>query len=466
MKQGIGSLNIIIVWFCFFFIMKNAEAVSTIDQLISSTERIELTVNKSHLISLKTSASRVSVVAPEIADVQILDPMQILITGKTVGETSLLVWTDDGETRMIDVSVIWNTREINKILNHTLPDHAIETVSLEDGVALRGQVPSIGDVNHAVEIAQSYAPKVVNFLDVPGVHQVLLKVRIAEVARSFREEQGFNYLLSKSSITTGNTLGGLVSGDFAQGGDVDISDAVTMFFGVPNEDVLAFVQALKTKGLISILAEPNLIARSGESASFLAGGEFPIPVVQGGLGNSVSVEYKEYGVRLNFTPTVMKDKLINLDIEPEVSDLDFTQGIKLGGYVVPVITTRRAHTIIQLKDAQTFAIAGLISKSKQKAMRKIPGLGDIPMLGILFRGKELDAKETELLIMVTPFLIAPLQAGTEYPLPSDLADQVMEKMQDEMEGRNPDVTQTEYDTSSSASNAMLRSRGIQTNKKY
>ncbi|RJP33488.1 MAG: type II and III secretion system protein family protein [Candidatus Omnitrophota bacterium] len=463
MKQAIRVFILLFILSAFDFLLPTAEALETIDQLESSQERIEIVINKSHLLTLKCPASRVSVVAPDIADVQILDPRQILITGKSPGETSLLFWTEDNETRMVDVSVIWNTAQIQKMLSHTIPDHAIETVSLEDGVALRGQVESADNVEQAVEIAQSYAPKVMNLLEVPGVHQVLLKVRIAEVARSFREEQGFNYLISKNSFITGSTLGGLMAGEYSPGGKVDISDAVTMFFGIPNEDIMTFIQALKTKGLISILAEPNLIARSGETASFLAGGEFPIPVVQGGLSNSVSIEYKEYGVRLNFTPTVLKEKTIHLDISPEVSDLDFTQGVKLGGYVVPVIVTRRAHTVIQLEDGQTFAIAGLISKSKQKAVRKIPGIGDVPLLGELFRGKEIDEKETELLIMVTPYLIAPLKAGTEHRMPTESSDQIMDGMQEPRVDWNSVFKKS--DEMSSSDEAMLSSRGISPNKK-
>ncbi len=447
-----------------------AWAVPTVEQLISSSEQIEITINKSHLLTLKCPVTRVSVVAPEIADVQILEPKQILITGKAVGETSLLFWTEDEKTRMVDVSVIWNTKQIKEALQTTMPDQAIEAVSLEEGVALQGEVQSLDGAARAVEIAQSYAPKVINMLNVPGRHQVLLKVRVAEVARSFREELGFNFLVSKDSLSGGSTLGGLISGDLTSTGSVEMSDAVTLFLGLPNEDIMSFVQALKAKGLISILAQPNLIARSGETASFLAGGEFPIPVVQGGLSNSVSIEYKEFGVRLKFTPTVFEDENIHLDISPEVSDLDFTQGIKLGGFVVPVIVTRRAHTVIQLQSGQTFAIAGLINKTKQKTVRKIPGLGEIPILGGLFRGKELDEKETELLIMVTPYLVAPMEGaetGQGYPMPTDFNESVEEKMEEPTVSWKPLSNRADHVPDySSTTEAMYKSRGISTNKKY
>ncbi|MEW6235491.1 MAG: type II and III secretion system protein family protein [Candidatus Omnitrophota bacterium] len=396
---------------------------NSIDKLLPNNESLEIPVKKSSLVKLKTPVDRVSIVAPEIADVNIVDPKQILITAASVGETSLLLWTKDGQTRAIDVKVVWNTKAIQDAIQAILPDEAIEVVSMEGGAALKGEAHSLDAADRAMEIAQSYVPKVINMMTVPGLQQVLLKVKIAEVASSFRDEMGFNFIYHGGSIQGGSLLGDLITGDMTQGGTVDMSDVVTLFFGLPNSDVKGFLQALKSKGWIHMLAQPNLIARSGETANFLAGGEFPIPVVQGGAStNAVTIEYKEFGVRLQFTPTVMDAESIHLDISPEVSDLDFSTGVKMGGFMVPSLITRRAHTVIDLKNGQTFAIAGLMSQNKQKNTRKVPGAGDIPILGALFSGKEISQKETELLIMVTPHLVAPLENGEtmEMPTPPEL----------------------------------------------
>ncbi len=267
--------------FAVLYAVSNGWALPTIDQLLPSTERLEIVVNKSSLVRLHQPVSRVSIVSPEIADVQVMGEKEILLTAFSVGETSLLIWMEDGTVRTVDVVVSVNTRPIAEAIQHSMPDEAIEVMPLNQGVALRGQVQGIGRVDQAVEIANSYSPSVVNLLDVPGVHQVLLKVKIAEVARTFREEAGINFQILDNDFQGTSMLGGLVSGNLDQPG-LTVSDAVTMFMGLPNSNINAFIQALEEKGLMHILAEPNLVARSGETASFLAGGEFPVPVVQGG----------------------------------------------------------------------------------------------------------------------------------------------------------------------------------------
>jgi pilus assembly protein CpaC len=262
--------------------------------------------------------------------------------------------------------------------------------------------------DQAMQIAQAFVPDVINLLEVPGKHQVLLKVKVAEVARSFRENLGVDFYFNNRGMYTGSLLGELSSGSL-DGGQIDVGDAANLFFGLRSTNVDVFVQALHDQGLLQILAEPNLVARSGETATFLAGGEFPVPIVQGGMSDNVTIEYKEYGVRLNFTPTVLSDRVIHLDVSPEVSDLDFSQGVQFGGYVIPLVLTRRAHTVVKMEKGQTFAIAGLISQTKQKGKRKVPVMGDLPVLGNLFQSRSLTARETELLILITPEIVAPLR---------------------------------------------------------
>ena len=400
-----------------------AQTLPTIDELIPNDESLALTINKSQLLTLNVPATRVSVVAPEIADVQILDPKQILITARQVGETSVIIWTEDEKMRMIDVCVDWNTHQIERQLKHIMPDDPIEVLSTDHGVALSGEVGSIYGVERAMNIAQAYSPEVLNLMEVPGVHQVVLKVKVAEVARTFRDEFGINFRYLGGDVQGGSLLGNLAGGDL--GGQLTVADAVTTFFGIPGSNIEGYVKALKEKGLLEILAEPNLIARSGEKASFLAGGEFPIPVVQSGSNNSITIEYKEYGVKVDFSPIVTEDQRIQMDILSEVSDLDFSNGLELGGYVIPVVVTRRASTVVKLSDGQTFAIAGLISKGKQITNQKVPGVGDIPLFGSLFKSKSLEEKETELLVMVTPHLVKPLNNADDYPGPSEIEYRTM-----------------------------------------
>lgn len=400
---------------------------SLIEAYLPKNDRIEMFINKSHLIRLRKPVEQVSVVQPEIVEVQVMSPQEILLNAKSIGETSLMIWTGEGEYQQMDVRVKWNVDQIKESINHFLPDEAIEVVSLSDGIALKGNIHNIAALEQAVQVASSFTPKVLNFLNVPGNQQVLLRVRIAEVARNFREDLGFNFLVTDENVLAGNLLGNLASGDFASGddnSDIQLSDAVTIFFGLQKGDVFTFLQALKREGMIHILAEPNLIARSGQNATFLAGGEYPYPVLQtgsgGGNSNAITIEFKEFGVRLNFTPTIVDKGEIMLDVSPEVSDLDFANGITIGGFNVPSLVSRRAHTVVKLDDGQTFAIAGLISRTRQDTKQKVPVLGDMPLLGNLFRGSNKNVQETELLILVTPHIVGQVDHIEESITPTEV----------------------------------------------
>lgn len=419
MKQANHTITILTMFILMLFQEHSGWTLPTLEELIQKNERLQLAVDKSQILKLRTPAKRVSIVSTTIADVQILDPNQVLISAKSTGETSLIVWMQDGSTLTLDVVVNWNIQQIKNVFDAVMPDEAIEIISLDNGVALQGSVSKTSAAVQAVELAESFVPHVVNLLEVPGIHQVMLKVKIAEVARSYGDEFGVDFRSTNDSVAGGSLLGGLISGNL-NSNTVSVSDAATMFFGFPNSNFDVFVKAMQAKGLLYIMAEPNLVARSGETASFLAGGEFPIPVVQSGLNSSITIEYREFGVRLNFTPTVISQKTIQLDITPEVSDLDFSRGVNIGGFVIPVITTRRASTSVKLNHGQTFAIAGLINQQKQKTNKKIPGLGGIPLFGNLFKSRELAEVETELLIMVTPYLVAPLEEGQKFSLPTDV----------------------------------------------
>ncbi len=419
LKPSIAFYELLVI----LFLQNTAFGLPAIDEVISSNEQLVVPVNQSQLVHVKSAVTRVSIVETEVADVQILDPKEILINGKTVGQTTLILWMENNKTTTIDVAVTWNTNQIEKILRTVMPGESIEVISLDDAIALRGYVSDIEKAKQAVEIAESFVPKTVNLLNVPGTHQVLLQVKIAEISRSFRDEKGINIQITDPDFVGANMLGDLISAHPKSSG-VSVSDSVTQFFGLPKDHVYGFIETLEEKGLLQILAEPNLIARSGETADFLVGGEFPIPVAQSGMNaNAITIEYKEFGIRLNFTPTVVSYDTIHLDVSPEVSDLDFGQGVKIAGFTIPTLITRRAHTVVKLNHGQTFAIAGLISKSKENKRRKSPPMSGVPILGGLFRGHELRNEETELLIMVTPHLVAPIHANREFTMPGEPASQ-------------------------------------------
>lgn len=418
MKQAnVRLTNFILPCSVFFSLVSLSHpvcALPTLEELVSSGERIEISVNKSQLVLAETIVTRVSVVASEVADVQILDPKQILVSAKTVGQTSLIIWTEDGKTRTIEVAVNCNTDQIKEAIQKVFPDEAIEVIPLADAVALRGYVSEISVVKQVVEITESFGLKAVNLLTVPGSHQVLLRVKIAEVSRTFRSQKGIDLFVTDWDVSDDF----FVTTNLYEG--IGLGDSTMLFFNLPEDHLSAFIQFMKDRGLLHMLAEPNLIARSGETASFLAGGEIPIPVAQAGaVAGAITIEYKEYGVRLNFTPTVITEETIRLDIAPEVSELDYARSVTVAGHEIPGISTRRAQTVVKLDNGQTFAIAGLVSQSKRKSARRNLPFGGIPVVGTLFRGGELRAEETELLIMVTPHLIAPLDSEEPYKMPLD-----------------------------------------------
>jgi pilus assembly protein CpaC len=269
-------------------------------------------------------------------------------------------------------------------------------------------------------------PKIINLLEVAGVHQVMLEVRVSEISRSLLRRMGFNFNYVSSSgrnfgLSLLNRLTSLPSAGFPTAG-VEVSDAINAIFRFLGQDTTwtVFIDALKEEGLLKVLAEPTLITLSGKTANFLAGGEFPIPVPQssGGGGTTITIEYKPFGVGLNFTPTVLSNKKINMQVTPEVSELDFSNALTTGGFVVPSITTRRVSTVIELADGQSFAIAGLLKDDVRQIVSKFPLLGDIPVLGALFRSTSFRKNESELIVIVTPHLVKPLDMAKQ-TLPTD-----------------------------------------------
>lgn len=396
----------------------------------ASPQRVSLTVGKSIIVQSPEPVKRLSLAAPEIADAVILTSHQIYVTGKAPGTTNLTLWVDNKVSAIIDLEVSSDVSRIKESIYRIFPEERdIKVSTNHHDITLSGTVSSSSNLSQVVAIAQSYVPKdgkVINLLEVAGVHQVMLEVRVSEMSRSLLRRLGMNFAAVSSSghnvgLSLLNNLTSLPAGGFPTNplGVSTSIDAVIRFV-TQGATWTVFIDALKDQGLVKVLAEPTLITLSGKSANFLAGGEFPIPVPQlGGAGfATITIEYKPFGVGLNFTPTVLSNKKISMHVAPEVSQLDFTRAVTISGFVVPAITTRRASTVVELADGQSFAIAGLISEELRENIAKFPVLGDIPILGALFRSSSFQKNETELVIVVTPHLVKPLDIAKQ-TLPTD-----------------------------------------------
>jgi pilus assembly protein CpaC len=374
-------------------------------------------VNKSQILKVDQPFSDLLVGNDKIADVIPLTNRTVYILGKQLGTTSLSVY-GKGKSLLaiVDLVVTHNIDSLKRRIFDLFPEEKVEVRSVNDSVALSGMVSSGARVGQIVALAERYAPgKVTNLLKAKGSQQVMLAVRFAEVKRSAFKELGINSLLLGESGDATFSLLNLFPGAAAATGVGTLAEGT--FSG---GEIAVLLDALERKGIVKTLAEPNLIALSGDTANFLAGGEFPIPVAQDANsgGSTITVEFKPFGVSLAFTPTVLHDALISLEVRPEVSSVDSSASITAGGLTVPGLTTRRAHTTVELKDGQSFAIAGLLQSELRDGIRQLPFAGDIPILGALFRSTDFQRDETELVIIVTPHLVKPARKD-ELALPTD-----------------------------------------------
>lgn len=424
---------------------------------------IELTVGKSLVLDSAEAIKRISVADPETADILLISPHQIYLTGKKPGATNLTLWGRTGRvSRIYDVTVSPDVARLKEMLHRVLPgEKNIRVMPAGDSITLSGTVSSSASLATANDLAKLYAPdKVANLLSVGGVHQVMLEVKVAEMHRSVVERLGidlsyymngdFAYTLLTDLFALDNQNGpmSLVSSAAENlgadaAGNVRINSSRNGMFRFHNGQATwtGFLDVLKQNGLAKVLAEPTLICRSGEEAQFLAGGEIPIPVPQG-MG-TVAIEFKPYGVALAFTPVVLGEDRISLKVFPEVSELDHANALELQGFKVPAITSRRATTTVELGPGQSFAIAGLLQDHVREDIKKYPVLGDIPVLGTLFRSSQYQKAETELVIIVTPHLAKPLdvqQASLptdHFTEPSELDFFLFGKMEGDSEAKAP-----------------------------
>jgi pilus assembly protein CpaC len=373
---------------------------------------------KSLVIDAPILLKRVSLADPEIADALVISPRQLYLTGKAVGTTNLTLWEENGRVfAMYDLVVSLDLSRLKEQFHEILPREDIRVTATHDVITLFGNISSTAKLAQALDVAHAFAPKkVVNLLQVAGVHQVMLEVRVAEISRSVTKRLGFNFTVQSGGTAFGvSQVNRLTTfDDFV----TEIGAAINALFRIQTGAITltSFIDALKEHGLVKILAKPTLVTLSGQEAHFLAGGEFPVPVPQ--RENTVTIEFKTFGVGLSFTPTVLSDQQISLRVAPEVSELDFANAVSFSGFVVPALTTRRASTVIELADGQSFAIAGLLDESVRESISKFPLLGDLPILGALFRSVSFQKSETELVILVTPHLVKPVNLAQQ-PLPTD-----------------------------------------------
>jgi pilus assembly protein CpaC len=385
--------------------------------------KVSLTAGRSTVLTTEFDVTRIAVTNPVIADAVVVQPREILIDGKAPGVISLIVWGGDRRVQY-DLVVEQPIAALEQQLHQLFPGEPISVTVNADAIVLSGRTSSTAIMLRAAEVARASAPKlnIINMLQVPGANdaqQVMLQVRFAEVNRKALMEVGASFFTGTNGYK--NWVGRSSSQqfpapDFDKDKGLVFSDFLNLFLFNNKYNVGTLIKALQGTGYFQSLAEPNLVAHNGEEASFLAGGEFPVPVVQGATG-AVSILFKEFGVRLKFRPTIAGD-LIRLRVEPEVSSLDFNNGILLEGFRIPALTTRRASTEVELRDGQSFAIAGLIDNEAQTDNAALPILSQIPIIGHLFKSKADRKERTELLVLITPRLVRPLNPDEVPPLPT------------------------------------------------
>jgi pilus assembly protein CpaC len=380
--------------------------------------KIHLTVARSTILTTEFDVTRVAITNPGIADAVVVQPREILLDGKSPGTVSLIIWGASGRIQY-DVVVDAGVLGLEQQLKTLFPGEDIRVILNEEALILSGSVSSNAIMLKAAEIAtlSSAKYKVINMLQLPGgteSQQVMLQVRFAEVGRSALKELGASYSVNRTDWAARATSG--TAAPDLSGDSTTFSDLLNLFFFSKSEGIGVVIRALQQKGLFQSLAEPNLIAYNGREASFLAGGEFPVPFVAGSSGQ-VTVQFKEFGIKLNFTPTIAGD-VIRLKVRPEVSSLDFNNGVTISGFRIPALTTRRAETEVELRDGQSFAIAGLLDNTSQTDDSAIPYLSAIPIIGTLFKSKNERASRTELMVLITPRLVRALDPDEVPPLPT------------------------------------------------
>ena len=395
-------------------------------------QTLHLLVGRSIVISSPGRIKRVSMADANIAEAIVVSTTQVLVNGKAPGGVSLIIWDESDQSQAFEVSVDIDVLGLSQKIHEVFPSEDVHIDTSRDVVMLSGKISSAPIADKILEIVKGTAPKVTNLMQVPTTPsgEILLQVRFVEVNRSAISQLGINILSLPGAKNIGTistqqfappqlTNGNGVSTTPTVGSGIGLSDLLNIFIFRPDINLAATIKALQEKNILEILAEPNLMTESGKDASFLAGGEFPFPILQstGGGGGfaGITIQFKEFGVRLNFTPTLTPDGLIHLKVKPEVSSLDFTNALTLQGFVIPALATNRFESEMNLTDGQSFAIAGLMDNRVTQQFQKIPGIGDIPILGKLFQSRSLNKSKNELMVVVTPHIVNPIPVDKAIP---------------------------------------------------
>jgi len=390
---------------------QNKEAVS-----------VNVLVGQSRVINFDRPVGRFSVSNPEIAEAVLVTPDQVLVNGKAFGQVNFIAWEQTGGQFLVfDVYVRANLSLIDSQIRALFPKDDIRLSQANGSVVISGSVSNAATAAQVQSVIEAANFKVVNMLTSPvsNATQVQLEVRVAEVNRNKLRDYGTSFLTNGQTGGYANSGGGpsTISDSVIGTASAILNPALNVLLFNRSLNTAAMLKLLRTEGAFRELAEPNLIAMNNQQASFLAGGEFPVPVLQnfgGGGGGGITIVWKEYGIRLNFKPVIIDEDHIRLELEPEVSTIDFANGIKFNGFVVPALRTRRAKTGVELRDGQSFALAGLLDNTETKTLSRIPIVSDIPVLGALFKSKSFEKKETELMFFVTAHMVKPMN-GDELP---------------------------------------------------
>ncbi len=421
-----------------------------------SVRELVLVIGRGELLQFASEVARVAVAEPKIADAVVVSPREVMVNAKSPGRTTLVIWEAGAAPLRYEVRVITDSTEMDNLrreLREGLPGAAVSMSGNEETLVLTGTAKDAEQSKKAAALASARAKRVVNLIQVPpppDPRQILLQVKFATVDRIALTELGFNYFSRNDT-----TLGQMSTQQFQQprfaqlqfqdqrfsDTSVSISDFLNLFIFRPDLNIGATIRALQGRNLLQILAEPNLIAVEGKPASFLAGGQFPFPTITttptgGAISPVVTVQFKPFGVQLNFTPTLTDSGAIHLKVKPEVSSLDFANAVTLQGFLIPAITTRSAETEVILKDGESFAIAGLMDNRVQQVLNKLPGFGDLPIIGHLFRSRSTRKTTDELLVVITPRFVRPLSPDEQVTLPQ-MPEAFLPPVAAQQKGRQP-----------------------------
>lgn len=393
----------------------------------SGAEDIRVTLGKSVVIDYPEDVNRISTSNPDVVDYVPVSTREILLHAKGLGAATLVIWAKSGQRNFYNVNVEQNLEPVRKLIHEAFPKEDIQIFSAKDTISLTGTVSDKSVVDRLMAYIQPMAKSVVNNLKVktaPVEKQVMLRVKFAELNRTYSNQ----FAVNLASLGSLNTIGQTGTGQFPStrpdtigGGSsvFNITDALNIFAFRPDLNLAAFLKLLQQQGMLQILAEPNLITSNGKEASFLVGGEFPVPVLQGGANSgAVTIQFREYGIRLTFNPTLTDNGTLKMYVKPEVSTIDLANAVSVSGFVIPALATRRVESTLELGPGQSFIIGGLVDDRTNEVFARMPGLANIPLLGQLFKSRNENRQKTELIVMVTPELVEPQNASDKKLLPN------------------------------------------------